>query len=199
MRPGGDKRTALTYTNQRCVRFEGAVSSLCGDACAAVLRAQPVPTTIPIPDGEAGIGFDDLRFSPTLGRLLVPAGRTGAIVLVEPGPWRITRIGGFSARGRLRRGPRRRRDVGGRGARVRVRDGPDGPAARRRGPGQRTRRVARRSSRAARTTSATSSGRARSGSRSPTRSGSRSSASRAIRPSPSTTRSSTSRAARSRS
>jgi DNA-binding beta-propeller fold protein YncE len=68
-------------------------------ACAAVVRAQPVPTTIPIPDGEAGIGFDDLRYAPALGRLLVPAGRTGAIVLVEPGPWRITRIGGFSARG----------------------------------------------------------------------------------------------------
>ena len=67
-------------------------------AGSTVAFAQPVPATIPIPDGEAGIGFDDLRFSAVLGRLIVPAGRTGAIVLVEPGPWRITRIGGFSAR-----------------------------------------------------------------------------------------------------
>ncbi len=42
------------------------------------------------------MGFDDLRFSSSLGRLLVPSGRTGALVLVEPRSWIVTRIGGFS-------------------------------------------------------------------------------------------------------
>ncbi len=64
---------------------------------AGAARAQPVPVSIPIPGGEAGVGFDDLRFSAALGRLLVPAGRTGSIALLEPAEWRLTRIGGFSA------------------------------------------------------------------------------------------------------
>jgi hypothetical protein len=62
-----------------------------------VAAAQPVPSTIPIPGGEAGVGFDDLRFSAALGRLIIPAGRTGSIVLLEPGEWALTQVGGFSA------------------------------------------------------------------------------------------------------
>jgi DNA-binding beta-propeller fold protein YncE len=62
-----------------------------------VLRAQPAPPSIPIPGGEAGVGFDDLRYSTSLGRLIVPAGRTGAIVLVDPKTWSVTRIGGFAS------------------------------------------------------------------------------------------------------
>src|SRR5262245_63012451 len=70
---------------------------LAGWCAAAIVRAQsPVPTSIPIPGGERGIGFDDLRFSSSLGRLLVPGGRTGALLLVEPGRWTMDRIGGFS-------------------------------------------------------------------------------------------------------
>jgi DNA-binding beta-propeller fold protein YncE len=70
---------------------------LVGWCTAALVRAQaPVPASIPIPGGENGVGFDDLRFSSSLGRVLVPGGRTGAIVLVEPKRWIITRIGGFS-------------------------------------------------------------------------------------------------------
>lgn len=75
-----------------------SIRVLSGLFAAAAALAQPAPTTIPIPEGEAGIGFDDLRYSTALGRLLVPAGRTGSIVLVQPGDWRITQIGGFSAR-----------------------------------------------------------------------------------------------------
>ena len=65
-------------------------------AVATRILAQPVPTTIPIPDGDKGVGFDDLRYSPTLGRVLVPAANTGALVLVEPGDWRITHIGSLA-------------------------------------------------------------------------------------------------------
>jgi len=64
---------------------------------ALFLRAQPVPPSIPIPGGEGGIGFDDLRYSTLLHRLIVPAGRTGAIVLLDPKTWSVTRIGGFAS------------------------------------------------------------------------------------------------------
>jgi hypothetical protein len=67
-------------------------------AAVQVLAGPPVPPSIPMPEGDAGVGFDDLRFSSALGRLLVPAGRTGALVLVEPRDWVVTRIGGFSTK-----------------------------------------------------------------------------------------------------
>lgn len=50
-----------------------------------------------LPGGAAGIGFDDLRYSERLGRLLVPAGRSGALDLVDPATRAVTSIGGFSA------------------------------------------------------------------------------------------------------
>lgn len=53
---------------------------------------------IAIPGGAAGIGFDDLRFSPSLGKILVPAGRTGSVALIDPRSHRVFMIGGFSAR-----------------------------------------------------------------------------------------------------
>ncbi len=62
---------------------------------AAFSRAQ---TAIEIPGGSAGIGFDDLRFSPASGSVLVPAGRTGALVLVDPATRGVTAITGFSAK-----------------------------------------------------------------------------------------------------
>jgi DNA-binding beta-propeller fold protein YncE len=50
-----------------------------------------------LPGGSAGIGFDDLRYSVTLHRVLVPAGRTGALDLVDPESLAVTSIGGFGA------------------------------------------------------------------------------------------------------
>src|SRR5262249_43808101 len=61
-------------------------------------RATPpegVPT-IPLPDGTAGIGFDDLRFSPALGKVLAPAGRSGYLDLIDPVSRSVTAIDGFS-------------------------------------------------------------------------------------------------------
>jgi hypothetical protein len=60
---------------------------------AAVLQALPVP----LPGGEGGIGFDDLTFAPGLGKLLVPAGRTGNLDLVDPASRQIVPIAGFSS------------------------------------------------------------------------------------------------------
>ncbi len=54
------------------------------------------PTPLPLPDGKAGIGFDDLRYDAALGRLLIPAGRTGNVDLIDPQTRAVTPIGGFS-------------------------------------------------------------------------------------------------------
>ena len=67
-------------------------------ACA--ITPAPVPdaeSVVQLPGGEPGIGLDDLRFSATLGKLVVPAGRTGNVVLVDPATLEVTTIGGFSA------------------------------------------------------------------------------------------------------
>jgi DNA-binding beta-propeller fold protein YncE len=57
----------------------------------------PRPETIAIPDGERGIGYDDLQYAPELKRILVPAGRTGRLVLIDPATRAVTAIAGFSS------------------------------------------------------------------------------------------------------
>lgn len=61
------------------------------------LRARAVA----LPGGGApGIGFDDLRFAPALGgglgRLLIPAGRSGRLDVLDPASGRISSVTGFS-------------------------------------------------------------------------------------------------------
>jgi hypothetical protein len=51
---------------------------------------------VSLPGGSAGVGFDDLRFSVGLRQLLVPAGRTGALALVDPRSLEVSSIAGFS-------------------------------------------------------------------------------------------------------
>jgi hypothetical protein len=63
------------------------------ESSTAVLKALPVN----LPGGEGGIGFDDLGFAPALGKLLVPAGRTGNLDLIDPVSRQIVPIGGFSS------------------------------------------------------------------------------------------------------
>src|SRR6266576_5690054 len=54
-------------------------------ACASAACAQPFAgETVAVSHDNKGIGFDDLRYSPSLHRVLVPAGRTGNLVLVDP-------------------------------------------------------------------------------------------------------------------
>jgi hypothetical protein len=57
-----------------------------------------------LPQGAPGIGFDDLRFSFDLGKVLVPAGRSGSVDLVDPGTGAVSTIGGFSAEPRYQGG-----------------------------------------------------------------------------------------------
>jgi hypothetical protein len=66
---------------------------------AAVLAACSGPTgpAVELPDGSRGIGFDDLRYSDRLAKVMVPAGRSGALDLVDPDTLEVTAITGFSA------------------------------------------------------------------------------------------------------
>jgi DNA-binding beta-propeller fold protein YncE len=57
------------------------------------LKAEPVP----LPAGEGGIGLDDLAFPPGLRQVVVPAGRTGKIVLIDPQSRKAREIGGFKS------------------------------------------------------------------------------------------------------
>jgi hypothetical protein len=61
----------------------------------AACASSPAAQRVALPGGEAGIGFDDLRYSPALHRVLVPGGRTGTLALVDPDTLAITSITGF--------------------------------------------------------------------------------------------------------
>src|SRR5260221_14735069 len=67
----------------------------CNGAKAASGNIHPTP--VPLLGGSGGIGFDDLGYSAELGQVLVPAGRTGNLDLVDPKTLAITTTGGFSA------------------------------------------------------------------------------------------------------
>jgi len=69
----------------------GLVPTLLVAACAA----SPVGQRVTLPAAAPGIGFDDLRYSPSLHRVLVPAGRTGTLDLVDPDTLAVTSIPGF--------------------------------------------------------------------------------------------------------
>jgi DNA-binding beta-propeller fold protein YncE len=59
---------------------------------AASAPAEPLE----LPDGKGGIGFDDMLYVPALHRVLVPAGRTGRLILIEPKSHALSEIGGFA-------------------------------------------------------------------------------------------------------
>jgi hypothetical protein len=54
-------------------------------------------TTLSMPGGASGIGFDDLIFAPSIHRVLAPAGGTGNLDLIDPTTFQVTVIGGFSS------------------------------------------------------------------------------------------------------
>src|SRR5258707_6406134 len=56
------------------------------------------PKPLPLPGGESGIGFDDMGFAPSIHKVLVPAGRSGNLDLIDPDTEQVTAIGGFSSR-----------------------------------------------------------------------------------------------------
>lgn len=55
----------------------------------------PADGPLELPAGKPGIGFDDMRFSPRLG-VLVPAGRSGNLDVIDPKTRAVRALGGFS-------------------------------------------------------------------------------------------------------
>jgi DNA-binding beta-propeller fold protein YncE len=53
-------------------------------------------TAVALPGGTAGIGFDDLAYDSALGKVIVPAGATGNLDLLDPGTLSVRAIPGFS-------------------------------------------------------------------------------------------------------
>jgi DNA-binding beta-propeller fold protein YncE len=75
-----------------------AARALLATGLASVLLgcAGPDGTRVVLPDSSPGIGFDDLRYSAALHRVLAPAGRSGNLVLIDPETLAVTAISGFS-------------------------------------------------------------------------------------------------------
>jgi hypothetical protein len=73
----------------------GAEATDAGDAGNAV---DSTPSVVPValPNGDPGIGFDDLRYAPVIKKVLAPAGRSGNLDLVDPNTLDVTSISGFS-------------------------------------------------------------------------------------------------------
>src|SRR5262249_31764371 len=61
-----------------------------------LMAAAPSSQPLPLPDVTGRIGFDDLFYSPALDRVLVPAGRSGMLGLVDPRTRTFEVIKGFS-------------------------------------------------------------------------------------------------------
>ena len=62
---------------------------------APALAAEPAEP-IALPGGQGGIGFDDMRWAPALHAVLVPAGRTGRLALIDPKSGKVDTIAGFT-------------------------------------------------------------------------------------------------------
>lgn len=79
---------------------------------AAVAASTPLAPQagIKIPGGEHGIGFDDIGYAAPLNRIMVPAGATGNLVLIDPATDGLTVISGVSASPLKNKGKRRHRE-----------------------------------------------------------------------------------------
>ena len=84
--------------------FVGIVFSFVIAGCASHAGHPSVPppidggmTMVALPGGSGGIGFDDLRYSRTLGKVLAPAGRSGNLDEVDPANLAVTTLGSFSS------------------------------------------------------------------------------------------------------
>ncbi|HWE22906.1 MAG TPA: hypothetical protein VG496_03100, partial [Myxococcales bacterium] len=64
---------------------------------AVVLAAADAVAPLALPGASGGTGFDDLRFSPELHKLLVPGGRTGRLYLVDAKTQAVDSIAGFTS------------------------------------------------------------------------------------------------------
>jgi len=63
------------------------------------LAATPAqaPVSLAVPGGDEGVGYDDLQYAASLKRILVPAGRTGRLALIDPATNQLTPLAGFTS------------------------------------------------------------------------------------------------------
>ncbi len=83
------------------MRFAGIALFVALSACTKAHDGSPAHLATDraeLPEGSPGIGFDDLRYSSALYRVLVPSGRSGRVNLIEPDTLAVTSIAGFSSR-----------------------------------------------------------------------------------------------------
>jgi hypothetical protein len=64
----------------------------------------PVGEPVELPGGADGIGFDDLQYTASLRRVLVPGGRSGRLYVVDPRTRAVSWIEGFSSSAEFRGG-----------------------------------------------------------------------------------------------
>lgn len=64
---------------------------------SAALAAPAAPISLAIPGGHAGLDLDDIAFVPALDRIVVPAGQTGSLLLINPTNLATSEIGGVTA------------------------------------------------------------------------------------------------------
>ena len=62
----------------------------------AALAAPRAPISLPIPGGHAGVDLDDIAFVPALDRIVVPAGQTGSLLLIDPANLATSEITGVT-------------------------------------------------------------------------------------------------------
>jgi DNA-binding beta-propeller fold protein YncE len=74
-----------------------ALIGLILSACSVTLNPDSLPATIvKLPGSTGAIGFDDMSYDATLGKVIVPAGNTGNLDLIDPDTMAIKAIPGFS-------------------------------------------------------------------------------------------------------
>src|SRR3954466_4609998 len=80
---------------------DASPASAVAPTMATLSTSTPSMIAVTLPDGNGGVGFDDLRYDTTLGQVLIPAGRTGHVDLVDPATQAVMPIAGFSAQPRF--------------------------------------------------------------------------------------------------
>jgi hypothetical protein len=94
MRSPHEKR-AFAHPRHRLAAL--ALIALLSSACSISLNPASLPTTvIALPGSTGAIGFDDMAYDAALGKVIVPAGATGNLDLIDPDTLDIKAIPGFS-------------------------------------------------------------------------------------------------------
>jgi hypothetical protein len=89
----GTARFGRSFRHITALLFAALLVASCSASLnPASLRA----TAIQIPGGAGGVGFDDMIYDSNLGKVIIPAGGTGNLDLIDPDTLKVTAIPGFS-------------------------------------------------------------------------------------------------------